>query len=203
MTDIKEDDYPPPTPRRMTRGEVTQRPAVFLDRDGVLNEPVVVGGRPLPPESVADLALTPGVEEACRSLRQAGFLLIVVTNQPDIARGTRDRATVDAINDELRRRLGLDDVLVCPHDDGDACACRKPQPGLILEAAARWQVSLDSSVMVGDRWRDIDAGRGAGCRTVLVARDYNERPATGADLVVGTLEQAVSWIVSNGSPREV
>ncbi len=182
---------------------LAQRRAVFLDRDGVLNEPVVVDGRPVPPDSVGQVVLTPGVGVACSALRRAGFLLIVITNQPDIARGTRDRAAVDAINDELRRLLGLDDVLVCPHDDGDGCTCRKPQPGLILEAAARWQVSLGRSVMVGDRWRDIDAGRGAGCRTVLVARDYDERPATGADLVVGTLEEAVSWIVNAGPRREV
>src|SRR5262249_37557032 len=148
------------------------------------NEAVVVDGRPLPPGAVADLVLAPGVEEACEALRRAGFLLIVVTNQPDVARGKRDRADVDAINEELRRRLGLDDVRVCPHDDADACACRKPLPGLLLEAAADWRVRLDASVMVGDRWRDVEAGRGAGCRTVLLARGYDERRATGADLVV-------------------
>jgi D-glycero-D-manno-heptose 1,7-bisphosphate phosphatase len=179
------------------------RRAVFLDRDGVLNEAVVVGGRPHPPDSVADLVLTPGVEEACAELRGAGFLLIVVTNQPDIARRTRDRATVDAINDELCRRLGLDDVLVCPHDDEDGCPCRKPRPGLLLEAAARWGVPLAESVMVGDRWRDVDAGRSAGCRTVLLARDYDERPAASADLVTGTLHDAVPWIIGGRSVREV
>jgi D-glycero-D-manno-heptose 1,7-bisphosphate phosphatase len=187
----------------VTDTTVVQRRAVFLDRDGVLNEAVVVGGRPFPPDSVADLVLTPGVEEACAALRRAGFLLIVVTNQPDIARGTRERATVDAINDALRRRLALDDVLVCPHDDDAGCTCRKPRPGLILQAAARWHVILRDSVMVGDRWRDIDAGRGAGCRTVLLARGYDERPAAGADLVTETLEQAVSWIVAQVSLREV
>jgi len=170
------------------------RRAVFLDRDGVLNEPVVVAGRPLPPDSVADLVLTPGVEEACAELRRAGFLLILVTNQPDIARGMRDRATVDAINEELRVRLRLDDVLVCPHDDMDGCACRKPRPGMILEGAARWRVNLGGSVMVGDRWRDVEAGRGAGCRTVLLARDYDERRPAGADHVTDTLAAAVPWI---------
>src|SRR2546423_15116493 len=126
-------------------------------------------GRRSPPDSVAGLVLTRRAEEACEALRRAGFMLVLVTNQPDIARGTRERGAVDAINDELRRRLGLDDVRVCPHDDDDECACRKPRPGLILAAAERWGISLDASVMVGDRWRDIEAGRGAGCRTVLVA----------------------------------
>jgi D-glycero-D-manno-heptose 1,7-bisphosphate phosphatase len=186
----------------VTSAAVVRRRAVFLDRDGVLNEPVVVAGRPLPPDSVADLVLAPGVVEACAELRRAGFLLILVTNQPDIARGTRDRAAVDAINDELRRRLGLDDVLMCPHDDGDDCACRKPRPGMILEGAARWGVGLPASVMVGDRWRDVEAGRGAGCRTVLLARDYDERRARGADLVADTLAEAVPWIVEQRSLGE-
>lgn len=186
----------------MTATAAARRRAVFLDRDGVLNEAVVVDGHPAPPDSVADLVLTPGVEEACAALHGAGFLLIVVTNQPDIARRTRERATVDAINEELRRRLGLDDVLTCPHDDADGCGCRKPLPGLILEAARRWNVALGESVMVGDRWRDVDAGRSAGCRTVLLDRDYDERPAAGADLVTGTLRDAVPWIVAAGS-REV
>ena len=181
----------------MTSATPTRRRAVFLDRDGVLNQPVVVDGHPFPPDSVEDLVLEPGVEEACEELRRAGLLLILVTNQPDIARGTRDRATVDAINDELRRRLRLADVLVCPHDDADGCACRKPRPGLILAAADRWHVDLARSVMVGDRWRDIEAGRGAGCRTVLLERPYAERPATGADLVVDSLHEAVSWIASS------
>jgi D-glycero-D-manno-heptose 1,7-bisphosphate phosphatase len=174
------------------------RRAVFLDRDGVLNEPVLLAGRPHPPDSVEDLVLAPGVEDACAELRRAGFLLIVVTNQPDVARGTRARATVDAINDELRLRLGLDDVLVCPHDDDDRCGCRKPRPGLILEGAARWRVSLAGSVMVGDRWRDVEAGRGAGCRTVLVARDYDERRPCDADLVTDSLAAAVPWIRDDG-----
>ncbi|HSR25751.1 MAG TPA: HAD family hydrolase, partial [Candidatus Eisenbacteria bacterium] len=172
------------------------RRAVFLDRDGVLNEAVTVDRRPFPPDSVAGLVLTPGVEDACAALRRAGFLLIVVTNQPDVSRGSMDRRAVEAINAELRRRLPLDDVLVCPHDDADGCRCRKPRPGMLLEAAARWGVSLPDSVMVGDRWRDIDAGREAGCRTVHVARGYDERPARGADLVVVCLRDAVPWIVA-------
>jgi D-glycero-D-manno-heptose 1,7-bisphosphate phosphatase len=180
----------------VTNAAAPQRRAVFLDRDGVLNEPVMVDGRPHPPASVDRMVLTAGADDACRALRRAGFLLIMVTNQPDIARGTTDQRTVDSINDEVRGRLSLDDVLVCPHDDADDCVCRKPRPGLILEAAQRWNVRLGASVMIGDRWRDIEAGRSAGCRTVLVSRDYNERPATGADLAVDSLRDAVSWIAN-------
>ena len=186
----------------MGSGPAAGRVAAFLDRDGVLNESVVRDGKPRPPTSVDEVVIRPGVRAACNSLRDAGVAMLVVTNQPDIARGTRDRGAVDAINEELRQRLRLDDVLVCPHDDGDGCGCRKPRPGLLMDAGARWHIGLGCSVMVGDRWRDIEAGRAAGCRTVLVARDYRERPAVGADLVVHSLEDAVPWIVGLGSSRE-
>jgi D-glycero-D-manno-heptose 1,7-bisphosphate phosphatase len=179
------------------------RSAVFLDRDGVLNEPVVRDGRPHPPASLADLVVTPDTEVACKALSAAGLLLIVVTNQPDLARGHASREEVEAINDELRRRLALDDVLVCPHDDQDGCACRKPNPGLLLEAASRWGVDLGRSVIVGDRWRDVGAGRRAGCATVLVQRGYAERPAVGADHVVGHLRGAVPWILRRTGSRRL
>lgn len=171
------------------------RPAVFLDRDGVLNEPMVRNGIPHPPASASDLVLTAGAEEACQWLKRAGLLLIVVTNQPDLARGSTTRETVDRINNQLRGQLRLDDIFVCPHDDGDGCACRKPRPGLLLEAASRWDVDLGASVMIGDRWRDVEAGRRAGCATVLVQRNYAEKSSTEADHVVDSLREAVPWIL--------
>lgn len=179
----------------MVRGRVQGLPAVFLDRDGVLNEPVVVDRRPHTPTSAKHLVLAAGAAEACQRLRDAGLLLVVVTNQPDIARGTRDRSDVDAIHHELHRRLCIDDILTCPHDDADGCGCRKPAPGLLHEAARRWGIDLRRSVMVGDRWRDIEAGRRAGCATVLVDRGYDERPAADPDLVVDALRAAVPWIL--------
>lgn len=171
------------------------RPAVFLDRDGVINQPVMVDGLPHPPDSAADLRVEPGVVRACRRMRKAGLLLIVVTNQPDIARGTQDRETLDAIHSELRRQVPIDDLLVCPHDDGDGCSCRKPAAGLLIEGARRWRIDLRRSVMVGDRWRDVEAGRAAGCATVAIDHGYRERPTIGADLVVKALAEAVPWIL--------
>jgi D-glycero-D-manno-heptose 1,7-bisphosphate phosphatase len=172
------------------------RPAVFLDRDGVLNETVVIGGRPHPPASVDDLVVRPDTIEACMRLHDAGLLLVVVTNQPDIARGRQTLEGVEAINSELRRRLPLDDVRVCPHDDKDHCACRKPAPGLLVDGAAAWNIDLGQSVMVGDRWRDVEAGRRAGCSVVLIQRDYVEKSGhADADLVVAALHEAVPWIL--------
>lgn len=166
--------------------------AAFLDRDGVLIAARVVDGRPYPPE---DVVLLPGVAEACRALSGAGLKLIVVTNQPDVARGTVSLAAVEAINDRLRAALPLDEVVVCPHDDPDGCDCRKPRPGMITQAAARWDVDLERSVTVGDRWRDVEAGRCAGTRTVFVDRGYAERSPAQPDLTVSELEASVTWII--------
>jgi D-glycero-D-manno-heptose 1,7-bisphosphate phosphatase len=172
-----------------------QRPAVFLDRDGVLNRAPVVDGRPHPPASAADLEVLPGVADACATLRAAGLLLLVVTNQPDVARGSTTREAVEEINAALRAAVPVDEILVCWHDDADGCGCRKPLPGLLVDAAQSWGISLPDSVIVGDRWRDIEAGRRAGCRTVFVDRGYSERRPEQPDLVVGELPDAVTWIL--------
>jgi D-glycero-D-manno-heptose 1,7-bisphosphate phosphatase len=142
--------------------------AVFLDRDGVLNANIERDGRPVAPWRLEDYEILPGVDEAVRELKRAGFLTVVVTNQPDIATGRSSRATVDAMHDKLRSRVEIDDVRVCPHVDADACACRKPKPGMLLDAAADRGIALERSWLVGDRWRDIAAGHAAGCRSILV-----------------------------------
>ena len=178
-----------------TREDAAQRRAVFLDRDGVLNRATVVEGVPHPPASLAELELLPGVEDACRRLHEAGLLLIVVTNQPDIARGTQTIDEVDAINRELAARLPLDEFRVCPHDDPDQCGCRKPAPGMLLDASREHGIELAKSVMVGDRWRDVEAGKRAGCKTVFVSAGYSERPPDAPDLTVGDLGEAVPWIL--------
>jgi len=175
------------------------RPAVFLDRDGVLNEPVVRRGRPRPPETTAALRVLPGVREVCRELSGAGLALVCVTNQPDIARGTQDLATVTAMNEHLRALLGLDEVVVCPHDDDDGCVCRKPRPGMILDAARRLHLDVSHSITIGDRWRDIEAGRAAGTWTVLVDYSYTERRPDHPDLIVKGLEEAVPWIIDKAN----
>lgn len=171
------------------------RRAVFLDRDGVLNRALVRDGRPYPPRDVAEAELLPGALLACQALKAAGATLVMVTNQPDLGRGTTTPATVAAINSWLQEALSLDDVRVCPHEDADGCGCRKPLPGMLVDAAAELAVDLAGSVMVGDRWRDVDAGRAAGCATVFVNRDYAERRPEQPDLVVRELGDAVPWIL--------
>ena len=172
-----------------------RRSAVFLDRDGVLVAARVERGVPRPVASPNNLRVLPGVREACRLLREAGHLLICVTNQPDVARGTQDSSTVDAVNSQLQEELGLDDVFVCIHDDDDHCDCRKPSPGLLLAAAEKWSIDLEASVVVGDRWRDIEAGRRAGCATIFIDRGYAERPPDRPEVVADDLLHAVPMIL--------
>ena len=173
------------------------RPAVFLDRDGVLNEAVVREGKPYPPASAAEVRIVPGAAEALRRLKSQGLPLIVVTNQPDVARGRQTAEAVEAIHNRLRAELPIDDFLACFHDDGDGCVCRKPKPGLILEGAARQGADPSRSFLIGDRWRDIDAGKAAGCRTVWIDHGYRERePSVAPDARVATLAEAVAWILT-------
>jgi D-glycero-D-manno-heptose 1,7-bisphosphate phosphatase len=172
------------------------RAAVFLDRDGVLNEVELRNGTPHPPAGVEQLRLLPGVVGACHRLRQLGFALVVVTNQPDIARGKQTRDEVDRMHHALRARLPLDDIVVCAHDDVDDCPCRKPRPGMILDAAARLGLDLAESVCIGDRWRDVEAGKRAGVMAIFVDRGYDERRPTDADATVTSLPAAVEVIES-------
>jgi D-glycero-D-manno-heptose 1,7-bisphosphate phosphatase len=153
-------------------------------------------GVPRPPGDLDELEVLPGVEEACDRLRTAGFELVVVTNQPDIARGTQTTAAVWRINDALLMTLPLDEVVVCPHDDADGCACRKPKPGMLVDAAQRRGIDLAASFMVGDRWRDVEAGRRAGCRVVFVDHGYGEELAHEPDVVVRGLGAAADWILA-------
>jgi len=171
------------------------RRAVFLDRDGVVNRAILREGKPYPPPTLADLRVLPGVREACRKLREAGFALILITNQPDIARGAVSSQQVAEINLRLRRYLQLDDVRVCPHDDDARCNCRKPEPGLLLDAARTWNIDLNNSYVVGDRWRDVEAGRRAGCHTIFVDCGYAERQPDGPFVRVRSLLEAANWIV--------
>jgi D-glycero-D-manno-heptose 1,7-bisphosphate phosphatase len=171
--------------------------AVFLDRDGVLNEAMVRDGKPYPPATLNELKIYPEAAPAMARLKAAGYLLIVVTNQPDVARGTTPREAVEAINFAIGTALPIDDFLVCWHDGSDDCACRKPKPGLVLEAAGRYAIDLSRSFLIGDRWRDIDAGAAAGCRTILIDRHYRERPPDHApDFRADSLAAAAEWILA-------
>ena len=169
--------------------------AVFLDRDGVLNRALVRNGKPYPPASLAELELVPGAAEALGRLKDAGFRLIVVTNQPDVARGAQTRAAVDELHRALQSQLPIDEFRVCDHDDADECACRKPRPGLLLDAAAAHGLDLPACYLIGDRWRDIEASQRAGCPGIFIDYGYAERAPSGDFVRVASLPEAVAWIL--------
>jgi D-glycero-D-manno-heptose 1,7-bisphosphate phosphatase len=168
--------------------------AVFLDRDGVLNEAIVRDGRPYPPESLDELVIAPDAKVSLDRLKHAGYRLVVVTNQPDVAAGRQQREVVDAINSALAAVLPLDEVRVCYHDDRAACTCRKPAPGLLLQPPLH---DLARSVMIGDRWRDVEAASRARLgASILIDRAYREPLTVEPDVRVRSLTEAAEWILN-------
>jgi D-glycero-D-manno-heptose 1,7-bisphosphate phosphatase len=169
--------------------------AVFLDRDGVLNKAIIVDGKPYPPYSLAQLQIPADAATALQQLKQAGFMLIGVTNQPDVARGKTSRDLVEAINKELMQALPLDEIHVCYHDNADKCHCRKPEPGFLLDAAKNHDIDLSQSFMIGDRAKDIEAGLRANCKTIWLNGNYEEEKPQQYDYQVNSLMQAADWII--------
>jgi D-glycero-D-manno-heptose 1,7-bisphosphate phosphatase len=170
--------------------------AIFLDRDGVLNQSFVIDGKPFPPSSLQDLVIIEDVPDALKRLKTAGFYLIGITNQPDVARQKTSKAAVSEIHQFLIKELGLDDIFACFHDDSDVCSCRKPKPGLIFEAAKKYHIDCSQSYMIGDRWKDIEAGYQARCKTILMQYHYDEQTSLMApNFTTTTLMDAANWIL--------
>ncbi len=175
--------------------------AVFLDRDGVINANLDRDGKPVAPTTLAEFRILPGAIEAARRLKAAGFLLVVVTNQPDVAAGRTTKEAMEAMHAEIRRLMPIDDFMICLHTDADRCSCRKPKPGLILDAAAKHGIDLSSSTIVGDRWRDVLAGQAAGCRTIFVDYGYVQDQPAQPDKTVTSLTEAAEFILTAEAER--
>jgi D-glycero-D-manno-heptose 1,7-bisphosphate phosphatase len=173
--------------------------AVFLDRDGVINKAPVIDGKPYPPRNLDELELIPGVDQAILQLRDRGYFCIVVTNQPDVARGRTSKETVESINQFLIQHLAIHEIISCYHDDHENCGCRKPKPGSLLKAALKYNINLNKSFMVGDRWRDVEAGQNAGCKTFFIDYQYNEKQPQNPTYKVTSLADAVN-IILNEAP---
>lgn len=166
--------------------------AVFLDRDGVLNEVVLRGKEVASPRSYDEFRLFDGLTPSLQELKDLGFRLFVVTNQPDISRGRMPQSELDKMTHRILTMHPVERVLVCPHDSSDGCNCRKPKPGMLIQIANEENVDLKASFIIGDSVKDIGAGRGAGCKTILLRRDYNQD--VEADFVVESVAQAVNLI---------
>jgi D-glycero-D-manno-heptose 1,7-bisphosphate phosphatase len=174
--------------------------AAFLDRDGVLNRAIVRDGRPYAPRSLEDFVIRPEAPQAVARLKAAGYLIVVTTNQKDVGEGLVSRETLDAMHARLAQAVAVDDIRVCTCID--ECPCYKPNPGMLLEAARDWNIDLSASVMIGDRWRDVGAGRNAGCLTVFIDRGYSESLRHTPDLTATDLADAIDKLFAFlSSPR--
>lgn len=171
------------------------KPAVFFDRDGVLNQAIISNNKPYPPKNINELVIVEEANNALARLKNAGFMLFIVTNQPDVARGSTTQASVEAINDEIMQVLPIDAAYVCYHDDKDQCLCRKPLPGLLMSAAKDYQIDLKNSYMIGDRYKDIAAGNAAHCKTIWLRTNYDEPKPLLPHFTSDTLRLAVAWIL--------
>ena len=186
----------------MGKHQVARR-AAFLDRDGVINRVVVRNGKPHPPSSPKDFELYQDVIDECARLKAANFLLVVITNQPDVGRGVQSREMVEAMHLKLQSALpSVDRIEICYHGGeryGQPCDCRKPRPGLILRAATELNIDLKESYVIGDRWRDIDCARAAGCRAIFIDRGYKENLRQTPDATVANFKEAVNAVLLGSS----
>jgi D-glycero-D-manno-heptose 1,7-bisphosphate phosphatase len=169
--------------------------AIFLDRDGVINTLIIRGGKAQAPYSLEEFALFPGVEDALKIIKEAGYLAIIVTNQPDVARGWVKKENVELVNNKILELLPIDDIKVCYHTNDDVCDCRKPMPGMLLDAAKTWDIDLKKSFMIGDRYTDVSAGHQAGCKTVLIGVGDEQGPYPDPDYKAMLLIDAIKHIL--------
>jgi D-glycero-D-manno-heptose 1,7-bisphosphate phosphatase len=172
--------------------------AIYLDRDGVINEVIFRSGndsKPIAPWKIEEFHLIKEIKKPLQYLKQMGFHLFIVTNQPDIAKGIVEFSTVKKMNDIVMNELPIDEIMVCSHIDGDNCNCRKPKPGMILTLAKKWGINLEDSFLIGDNWKDIESGKAAGCRTILLDTFYNK--SVMADYRVKNLAMSAEVVKSN------
>ena len=177
--------------------------AVFLDRDGVLNRGYVQDGKSYAPKKVADFKLLPYAAVSIEKLRQLGFLVIVVTNQPDINNGLVNVEIVNKMHSLLRRKTSVTDIFVCPHTKNENCSCRKPNPGMLIEAAKKYNIGLKESFLIGDRASDIEAGLKAGCRTIFLDRKYKEPKPVNQEKTFFSINSATAYIINHGQSARV
>ncbi|MCH9609780.1 MAG: Histidine biosynthesis bifunctional protein HisB [Chlamydiales bacterium] len=172
--------------------------AIFLDRDGVINRAVVREGKPYPPSSFSEFEILFGVKEALLKLHKKGFLLIIVTNQPDVGRGWQSKEVVEQMHTYLKEQLPIDGIEVCYDETSERY---KPKPGMLIDASVKYGIDLSQSYMIGDRWRDIGAGCCAGCRTIFLEKHYQESLKEVPDITVNDLLEATEVILDESLCR--
>jgi D-glycero-D-manno-heptose 1,7-bisphosphate phosphatase len=176
----------------------TMKPAVFIERDGILNKPLIERQQQVTPLTCNQFQLNTEVAPLLNEMKASGLMLIVTTNQPGLSRGYQSRGELDRMHRLLRSTFAVDDLMVCPHEDADRCPCRKPKPGLLLEASYKWRVDLNRSFVISDKWQDAEAARRAGATSLLV-----QSPWLGDghhDFVMPDLSSLVEKVLQLASP---
>ena len=171
-----------------------KRQAIFLDRDGVINKATFVNGKHRSPLVLEELEIFKDAKRSIRKLRKLGFLIFIVTNQPEISRGNLRREESDAINAAIDKEIEPDEIVACPHDDSDGCSCRKPLPGMITGLISRYMLDPTRCYLVGDRLKDIEAGQAAGVKSIQIDRGYPEGLSTARLSSAKSLSGAVRII---------
>jgi D-glycero-D-manno-heptose 1,7-bisphosphate phosphatase len=162
---------------------------VFWDRDGVINYPVIINNVSHPPDCVEHLRLVFGIRQLMDKICKMGFLNIVFTNQPDWKRKLQTKEDIEKINNAIIEYLPLDDLFTCFHDNYDNCECRKPKPGMLLEAQKKYSIDFSHSWVVGDMPTDIEAGKAVGCKTILVDNGFKFSKPCSPDYIVKSIEE--------------
>ena len=169
--------------------------AVFLDRDGVLNHLVDYGGGFVAPRSFDDFVMYDGVSSGLKDLSEHDFLLVVVTNQPDIERGLIKDQEISRMHEEISRQAPIDLFMVCPHRSETQCDCRKPKIGLLVKASQQLEIAAQGSFLIGDRETDMQAAEAFGCCGILLRRDFPQQREVGQQIVVNCFEDAVQVVL--------
>ena len=172
--------------------------AIFLDRDGVINEPIFRDGninKPIAPWEIDEFKLFDNIINPLNIIKKMGYHIFIVTNQPDISKGILKISTIKKMNNIIMSKLPIDEIMFCPHLDSHRCVCRKPKPGMVNILAKKWEISLSDSFFIGDNWKDIECGKGAGCTTILLDKYYNKK--VNADYRVKNLSMVNKLIKSN------
>lgn len=174
---------------------------VFLDRDGVINKIILREGRPHSPRNINQLKILDGVFEAVKLLQNLGHRIVVITNQPEISRGLITEDLIIKMHNKIREETGIKNFYFCPHDDFHSCECRKPKTGMLLRAATELDLDLNQSYLVGDRWKDIQAGQKVGCKCFFIDNNYDEPRPISPFYPVESLYQAAILIHKGGAPN--
>jgi len=169
---------------------------VFLDRDGVINLPIVINKKPYSPRRIEEFIFTSEIKNLISKVVNHGYKVIVITNQPDIASGDLSESLLNYFHQRIIDEMLVDDIFVCKHLSSDNCNCRKPKPGLILEAALKHKINLKESFFIGDRWKDVDAANNVECHSIFIDYGYREKLKTVPKNCVKNLNAAFEVILS-------